>query len=142
MLGHGRCFAKLPRDRPTAEKLAEAFVTTAPPAPTPATPSLVLELPRSTSQDEELQKLRKDLKDAEDKHQALRRCKRSHACACLRMTDQQDLTEEVVRVNSRLMQKISQLKQENDDDDDLLLFLQKQKWYMAAIYLFGLGICH
>ena len=27
----GRCFAKLPRDRPTAEQLAEAFVTAAPP---------------------------------------------------------------------------------------------------------------
>ena len=55
----GRCFAKLPRDRPTAEQLAEAFVTAAPPAPAP---SPVLEVPRSTSQDEELQKLRKDLK--------------------------------------------------------------------------------
>ena len=55
----GRCFAKLPRDRPTAEQLAEAFVTAAPPAPAP---SPVLEVPRSTLQDEELQKLRKDLK--------------------------------------------------------------------------------
>ena len=55
----GRCFAKLPRDRPTAKELAEAFVTATPPAPTS---SPVLEVPRSTSQDEELQKLRKDLK--------------------------------------------------------------------------------
>ena len=76
----GRCFAKLPRDRPTAKQLAEAFALAAVPAPSPVL-------------------------DQREHEQTLQLAQR--------MAEQEAITEEVTRVNSRLTQEISQLKQEN-----------------------------
>ena len=75
----GRCFAKLPRDCPTADQLAEAFALAAVPTHSP-----VLE---------------------REHEQTLKLAQR--------MVEQEAITGEVTRVNSRLTQEISQLKQEN-----------------------------